>query len=69
MKTAVTMAIATFEDDSTSLYSKEYIIAQLKFYKEVEETQLKTAYLHGGINVLQKTEIRSDQFFINEFSD
>lgn len=69
MKTAVTMAIDTFESDPGNVFTKEYVVAQLKFYKQVEETQLKTAFLHGGVNVLQKTEIRSNQFFINEFKD
>jgi len=69
MKTALEMTIATFENDSDIIFSKEWVLAQLNFYKQVEETQLKVAYLHGGINVLQKTEITSDQFFINEFKD
>ncbi len=69
MKTALGMTIATFENDSDNQFSKEWVLAQLKFYKQVEETQLKTAYIHGAVNVLQKTEITSDQFFINEFKN
>ena len=68
MKTAVEMTIETFENDSDIIFSKEWVLAQLNFYKQVEEIQLKVAYLHGGVNVLQKTEITSDEYFKKEFN-
>lgn len=69
MKTALEMTIATFENDSDIVFSKEWVLAQLNFYKQVEETQIKVAYLHGGMAVLQKSEVKSDEYFEKEFKD
>lgn len=67
MKTAVSQLTRFIENDSETL-SKEYVLKILKHFETIQDNQLKTAYLNGGINVLQGGErISSEQYFEIEF--
>lgn len=67
MKTAVAQLTRFIENDSETL-SKEYVLKILKHFETIQDNQLKTAYLHGRINVLQGCEgVSCDEYFEKEF--
>lgn len=68
MKTAVAQLTRFIENDSETL-SKDYVLKILKHFETIQDNQLKTAYLHGRINVLQGCEgVSSEQYFEIEFN-
>lgn len=67
MKTAVSQLTRFIENDSETL-SKEYVLKILKHFETIQDNQLKTAYLHGRINVLQGDGVSSEQYFNIEFN-
>jgi len=68
MKTAVAQLIEKIESDSLSNYTYEEVLEMLSNTEVVQDAQIKIAYLHGGMSVLQNTDVKSDDYFINEFS-
>lgn len=66
MKTAVSQLTRFIENDSETL-SKEYVLKILKHFETIQDNQLKTAYLHGRINVFQGGGVSSEQYFEKEF--
>lgn len=68
MKTAVAQLIEKIESDSLSNYTYEEVLEMLSNTEVVQDAQIKIAYLHGGMAVLQNTDVKSDDYFINEFS-
>ena len=67
MKTAVAQMIEKIEGEQLYQYSYEEILEMLEDAKIVQDTQIKIAYLHGGMAVLQKTDVNSDEYFTNEY--
>lgn len=68
MKTAVAQLIEKIESDSLANYTYEEVLEMLSNTEVVQDAQIKIAYLHGGMAVLQNTDVKSDDYFINEFS-
>jgi len=67
MKTAVAQLIEKIESDSLSNYTYEEVLEMLSNTEVVQDAQIKIAYLHGGMAVLQNTDVKSDDYFSNEF--
>ncbi len=67
MKTAVAQIIEKIENECLARYSYEEVLEMLKDAQIVQDTQIKIAYLHGGMAVLQKSDVKSDEYFANEY--
>jgi len=68
MKTAVAQLIEKIESDTVQNYTYEEVLEMLLNAEVIQDAQIKIAYLHGGMSVLQNIDIKSDDYFINEFS-
>lgn len=69
MKTAVAQMIEKIESDTLLNYTYEEVLEMLSNAEVIQDAQIKIAYLHGGMAVLQKTDVRGDEYFIKEFSN
>ena len=69
MKTAVQLAIQKLESETLQNYSYEDVLEILENCEIIQDAQIKIAYLHGGMAVLEKTDVTSDEYFANEFKN
>jgi len=69
MKTAVRQTIEKVEDNQIATYTLREVLEILSTAEIIQDAQIKIAYLHGGMNVLSKSEVGSDEYFANEFND
>ena len=68
MKTAIAQLIEKVESDSLANYTYEEVLEMLSNAEVTQDAQIKIAYLHGGMDVIQNKDIKSEDYFINEFS-
>jgi len=66
MKTALTQAIESIEKNDLG---KEAVLEMLKFLIPIERNQIKIAFLDGSTNAIKESELKCDQYFVNEFSN
>jgi len=59
MKTGVAQAIEKVENDCLAVYTYEEVLEILSTAEIIQDTQIKIAYLHGGVAVLQKSDVKS----------
>jgi len=69
MKTAVRQIIEKVEDNQIATYTLREVLEMLSTAEIIQDAQIKIAYLHGGMAVLSKSDVRGDEYFINEFSN
>lgn len=67
MKTAVAQLIEKIESDSIASYTYIEVLEMLSDAEVTQDAQIKIAYLHGGMDVIQNKDIKSEDYFINEF--
>jgi len=68
MKTAVAQLIEKIESDSIASYTYLEVLEMLSDAEFTQDAQIKIAYLHGGMDVIQNKDIKIEDYFINEFS-
>jgi len=69
MKTAVAQAIDQVTSDTAQIYTHGEVLEMLNTCQIIQDGQIKIAYLQGGMAVLQKSEIGSDEYFATQFND
>ena len=67
MKTAVAQMIEKVEDECLARYSYEDVLEMLQDAQITQDAQIKLAYTHGQLSILQESGIGFDEYFTKEF--
>ena len=68
MKTAVAQ-MKEFVLSSSGLFTTNEVLEMIRTCEIIQDTQIKIAYLHGGMATLQKSEVKADEYFETEFNN